>query len=91
VVKFRFALALSKNRAQGGTMAVIAKSIYEVKPRRMTDFMAKLAKAAYGARTNFEHSNPEWKKLFAASPDAPESPGSVELLTEIDPIQMLCP
>jgi hypothetical protein len=39
--------------------------------------------AAYGARTAFENSNPEWKKLFEAQPDSPETLGSVQLLTEI--------
>ena len=105
-------------------MAVIAKFIYEVKPGRMGDFMAKLAQAAapkfnspvmpksfrlfrstmtgpdtgnvvmlieyedvaaYGARTAFENSNPEWKRLFAGAPDSPERLVSVELLTEISP------
>jgi hypothetical protein len=41
--------------------------------------------AAYGARTAFENSNPEWKCLFAAAPDSPERLVSVELLTEISP------
>ena len=45
--------------------------------------------AAYGARTDFEAKHPEGKKLFAASPDAPERLVSVELLTEIDPAQAL--
>ncbi len=105
-------------------MAVIAKFIYEVKPGRMADFMAKLGQAAapkfnspvmpksfrlfrstvpgpdtgnvvmlieyedmaaYGARTAFENSNPEWKRLFAAAPDSPERLVSVELLTEVSP------
>lgn len=105
-------------------MAVIAKFIYEVKPGRMSDFMAKVAQAAapkfnsavmpksfrlfrstvpgpdtgnvimlieyedmaaYGARTAFENSNPEWKRLFAAAPDSPERLVSVELLTEFFP------
>jgi len=39
--------------------------------------------AAYGARTAFENANPDWKKLFAAQPDSPETLRSVELLTEI--------
>ena len=39
--------------------------------------------AAYGARTAFENSNTEWKKLFEAQPDSPETLRSVELLTEI--------
>ncbi len=39
--------------------------------------------AAYGARTAFENSNTEWKKLFAAQPDSPETLISVELLTEL--------
>ncbi len=39
--------------------------------------------AAYGARTAFENSNSEWKKLFAAQPDSPETLLSVELLTEM--------
>lgn len=39
--------------------------------------------AAYGARTAFENSNYEWKKLFAAQPDSPEVLVSVELLTEM--------
>jgi hypothetical protein len=39
--------------------------------------------AAYGARTTFENSNSEWRKLFAAQPDSPETLVSVELLTKI--------
>jgi hypothetical protein len=39
--------------------------------------------AAYGARTAFENSDPEWKKLFEAHPDSPETLLSVQLLTEI--------
>ncbi len=39
--------------------------------------------AAYGARTAFENSNSEWKKLFAAQPDSPETLVSVELLMEL--------
>ena len=39
--------------------------------------------AAYGARTEFENSNSEWKKLFAAQADSPEILVSVELLTEL--------
>jgi len=39
--------------------------------------------AAYGARTVFEHANPEWRKLFEPTRDAPESLVSVELLTEL--------
>ncbi len=39
--------------------------------------------AAYGARTAFENANPEWRKLFAATPDSPETLISVELLTEV--------
>ena len=39
--------------------------------------------AAYGARTAFENSNREWKRLFAAQPDSPEVLLSVELLTEL--------
>jgi hypothetical protein len=39
--------------------------------------------AAYGARTAFENSNSEWKKLFAAQADSPETLLSVELLTEL--------
>jgi len=39
--------------------------------------------AAYGARTAFENSNSEWKKLFAAQPDSPEALISVELRTEL--------
>ena len=38
--------------------------------------------AAYGARTAFENSNSEWKKLFAVQADSPETLISVELLTE---------
>jgi hypothetical protein len=41
--------------------------------------------AAYGARTAFENANPEWKKLFAAQPDSPETLLSVELLTSFEP------
>jgi quinol monooxygenase YgiN len=39
--------------------------------------------AAYGERTAFENSNPEWKKLFEAQPDSPEILRSVQLLTEM--------
>jgi len=39
--------------------------------------------AAYGARTAYENSNPEWKKLFEAKSDSPETLLSVELLTEM--------
>jgi NIPSNAP len=39
--------------------------------------------AAYGARTAFENSNPEWKRLFEAQPDSSETLRSVQLLTEI--------
>jgi hypothetical protein len=39
--------------------------------------------AAYGARTTFENSNPDWKKLFEAQPDSPETLCSVQLLTEM--------
>lgn len=39
--------------------------------------------AAYGARTAFESANPDWKALFEARPDSPETLMSVELLTEI--------
>jgi hypothetical protein len=38
---------------------------------------------AYGERTDFERLNPEWKALFAAQPDSPETLISVELLTEL--------
>ena len=38
--------------------------------------------AAYGARTAFENSNADWKRLFEAKPDSPETLLSVELLTE---------
>lgn len=41
--------------------------------------------AAYGARTDFENSNPEWRELFAARPDSPEILVSVQLLTELKP------
>jgi hypothetical protein len=44
---------------------------------------------AYGARTDFETNNPEWKELFAANPSSPERLVSVELLTEIDPAREL--
>ena len=41
--------------------------------------------AAYGARTAFENANAEWRKLFEATRDSPETLLSVELLTEITP------
>jgi hypothetical protein len=41
--------------------------------------------AAYGARTAFENANADWKKLFEAKPDSPETLVSVELLTEFSP------
>lgn len=39
--------------------------------------------AAYGARTTFENANSEWKVLFAAHPNSPETLVSVQLLTEL--------
>jgi hypothetical protein len=39
--------------------------------------------AAYGARTDYENSNAEWRELFAAKQDSPETLVSVQLLTEI--------
>ncbi len=39
--------------------------------------------AAYGARTAFENANSDWKALFEASADSPETLISVELLTEM--------
>jgi NIPSNAP protein len=39
--------------------------------------------AAYGARTTFENTNPEWKQLFERRVDSPETLLSVELLTEM--------
>lgn len=41
--------------------------------------------AAYGARTDYENSNPEWRELFAAKPDSPETLVSVQLLAELKP------
>ena len=41
--------------------------------------------AAYGARTDYENSDPEWRELFAAKPDSPETLVSVQLLTELKP------
>ncbi len=38
---------------------------------------------AYGERTDFERLNEDWKKLFAATSDSPETLLSVELLTEL--------
>lgn len=38
---------------------------------------------AYGLRTDFENKNAEWRKLFEAQPDSPETLLSVELLTEL--------
>jgi hypothetical protein len=42
--------------------------------------------AACGARTAFENANPEWKALFAAQPESPETLLSVELLTSFGSI-----
>jgi hypothetical protein len=50
---------------------------------QVTLFIEYRDMAAYGARTTFENSNSEWRKLFAAHPDSPETLVSVELLTEI--------
>ncbi len=41
--------------------------------------------AAYGARTAFEQTNPEWRRLFEPAANAPETLVSVELLTEVPP------
>jgi hypothetical protein len=41
--------------------------------------------AAYGARRDCENSNAEWRELFSAKQDSPETLVSVELLTEIVP------
>lgn len=39
--------------------------------------------AAYGARTAFENANREWKDLFEAREESPETLLCVELLTEM--------
>ena len=39
--------------------------------------------AAYGARTAFENANAEWRSLFDAKPDSPETLLAVELLVEM--------
>ena len=39
--------------------------------------------AAYGARIAYEQSNANWRRLFEATPDSPETLLSVELLTEL--------
>ncbi len=104
-------------------MSVLVRFIYEVKPGRFTDFMAKLQEAAspkftsesmpesarlfrntvpgpdtgqvilhieykdmaaYGARTDFEINNNDWRELFCAKPDSPEHLLSVQILTELD-------
>ena len=41
--------------------------------------------AAYGARTDYENSNAEWRELFAGKQDSPETLVSVELLTKLIP------
>ena len=41
--------------------------------------------AAYGARTAFENANAEWRALFEAALDSPETLLAVELLVEIAP------
>ena len=103
-------------------MSVLARFIYQVKPGRFRDFMAKLQEAAspkftseimpesiklfrnsvpgpdtehvilhieykdmaaYGARTDFEINNAEWRELFSPKPDSPERLVSVEILTEL--------
>jgi hypothetical protein len=38
--------------------------------------------AAYGARTAYENGNAEWRKVFEAKPDSPETLMIVELLIE---------
>ena len=38
---------------------------------------------AYGHRTDFENKNAEWRELFEAKPDSPETLLSVELLTQL--------
>ena len=46
--------------------------------------MLEYAKMAdYGLRTDFENANEEWRNLFEAQPDSPETLLSVELLTEL--------
>ena len=39
--------------------------------------------AAYGARTVFEQANADWRALFEASAESPETLLAVELLTEL--------
>jgi hypothetical protein len=41
--------------------------------------------AAYGARTEFENRNVEWRRLFETQADSPEKLLSVELHTELEP------
>jgi hypothetical protein len=42
--------------------------------------------AAYGARTAFENTNADWKRLFGSRPESPETLISVELLTSFEPL-----
>jgi hypothetical protein len=39
--------------------------------------------ASYGQRATFENNNKEWRRLFEAQPDSPETLLSVELLTQM--------
>jgi hypothetical protein len=41
--------------------------------------------AGYGARTAFENANAEWRALFEADPDSPETLLAVDLLVEMTP------
>ena len=49
----------------------------------VTLFIEYTDMAAFGARNAWEQANPEWRGLFAASPDSPERLLGVEVLTEI--------
>ena len=65
-------------------MSVIAIFKYQVQPGRMADFMTKLREAAHPRFTSWdENASPEWRALFEANPDSPETLLSVELLTEM--------
>ena len=39
--------------------------------------------AAYGARLAYEQTNANWRKLFAPTPDSPETLLSVEILSDL--------
>src|SRR5882724_6296001 len=84
-----FITKLVKARSAEFTSPVMPKSVrlfHSTVPGPQTRYAILLIEyedmAAYGARTAFENSNEEWRELFDAKSNSPETLVRVDLLTE---------